>query len=199
MLFSAAIENINNIFYCSVIITLTTAAALLLALHGVDSGSILTPDHTSTTMTSTTSTITNNNVSTLTAGISGYALSNFGVYQQTSVGLSELSIYTLVTDAISAEPYRKTLIARLYFHHILSLFGSISVSFNDLMTIVASYFDINAASAKREIETAAQSNSRSLFDVSNLTGVAFSDAFGNYYGSVLRFSPYRCHLFYISF
>ena len=150
-------------------------------------------------MTSTTSTITNNNVSTLTAGISGYALSNFGVYQQTSVGLSELSIYTLVTDAISAEPYRKTLIARLYFHHILSLFGSISVSFNDLMTIVASYFDINAASAKRETETAAQSNSRSLFDVSNLTGVAFSDAFGNYYGSVLRFSPYRCHLFYISF
>ena len=46
------------------------------------------------------------------------------------------------------------------------------------MTIVASYFDINTGSAEREAESAAQSISRSFFQVSNLIGVTFYDTPG---------------------
>ena len=93
---------------------------------------------------------------------SGSSLENFGVYRQTPVELSELSIRTLVPVPISAEPYHKTLIVKLFFHQILSLADSPSVSVNDLMTTVAAYFDINTGSAEREAEAAAQSISRSF-------------------------------------
>ena len=109
---------------------------------------------------------------------SGSSLANFGVYRQTPVGLSELSIRTLVPVPISAEPYRKALIAKLFFHQILSLADSPSVSVNDLMATVAAYFDVNTGSAEREAEAAAQSISRSFFHVSNLIGVTFSNSSG---------------------
>ena len=92
---------------------------------------------------------------------SGSALENFGVYMQTPVGLSEPLIWTLVPDPISAEPYRKALIAKLFLHQILSLTNSPSVSVNDLMATVAAYFDINSGSAEREAEAAAKSIFRS--------------------------------------
>ena len=122
----------------------------------------LSHDHTTTTMTSTNTIHPNNNITNLGGGSGGSGSANFGVYQQTSVGLSELSIRTLVPDAISAEPYRKALIAKLFFHQILSLTDSPSVTFNDLLATVAAYFDINTGSAEREAEAAAQSLSRSF-------------------------------------
>ena len=39
---------------------------------------------------------------------------NFGVYQQTAIDSSDISIRTLVPDTISAEPYRKALIANFF-------------------------------------------------------------------------------------
>ena len=93
--------------------------------------------------------------------------------------MSEFSIRILVPDNISAEPYRKALIAKLFFHQILSLTDSPSVSFNDLLDTVAAYFEINTGSAEREAEAAAQAISRSFFRVSNLIGVTFSDLSGN--------------------
>ena len=93
---------------------------------------------------------------------SSSALANFGVYMQTPVGLSELSIRTLVSGPISAEPYRKALIVKLFFHQILSLTDSPSVFVNDLMAIVAVYLDINTGSAEREAEAATNSISRSF-------------------------------------
>jgi len=133
----------------------------------------LSHDHTNTTMTSTNNTLHNNNITNLGGGSGGSSFANFGVYQQTPVGHSELSIRTLVPDAISAEPYRKALIAKLFFYQILSLTDSPSVSFNDLFDTVAAYFDINTGSAEREAEAAAQSISRSFFRVSNLVRVAY--------------------------
>ena len=91
--------------------------------------------------------------------------------------MSELSIRTLVSDPISTKLYRKALIAKLFFHQILSLTDSPSVSFNDLMATVAAYFDINAGSAEREAEAATQTISRSFFRVSNLIGVTFYNYF----------------------
>ena len=131
-------------------------------------------------MTSTNNTIHNNNITNLGGGSGGSSFANFGVYQQTPVGLSELSIRTLVPDAISAEPYRKALIAKLFFHQIFSLKYSPSVSFDDLLATVAVYVDINTGSTEREVEAAAQYISRSFFRVSNLIGVTFSDSSGKF-------------------
>ena len=52
----------------------------------------------------------------------------FGVYQLTTVGSSEATIRTLVPVSISALPYRKALIAKLFFRQILGHAGSPSIS-----------------------------------------------------------------------
>ena len=57
----------------------------------------------------------------------------------------------------------------------MALSDSTSVYFNDIINIVASYFNINTSSAEREAETASQSISRSFFQGLNLIGVTFSD------------------------
>ena len=138
--------------------------------------SFFTTTHT-TIMTKTNNTLQQNNISTI--GDSGSSIaSTFGVYQQISVGLSDLSIRTLVPDPISADPYRKALIVKLFFRQILSLADSPSVELNDLLFTVASYFCFSTGSAERDANIAAQSISRAIFRVSNLTGVGFSDATG---------------------
>ena len=129
-------------------------------------------------MTSTKTIINNNNISTLGASSSGSTFANFGVYQQTPIGLSEHSIRTLVPDNINAEPYRKVLITKLFSHHILSLIDSPTVSLNDLMATVAACFDINTGSAEYEVEIAAPSISCSFLQVSNLIGVTISNSSG---------------------
>ena len=113
-------------------------------------------------MSTTHNTLQQNNVNTI-GGSGGSAASTFGIYQQTAVGLSDLSIRTLVPDPISAVPYRKALIAKLFFQKILSLADFPSVELNDLISTVASYFSFSTGSAERDADTAAQSNSRPFF------------------------------------
>ena len=129
-------------------------------------------------MTSTKTIINNNNISTLGASSSGSTFTTFGVYQQTPIELSELSIQTLVPDNINAEPYRKALIAKLFSHQILSLIDSPTVLLNDLMATVAACFDINTGSAEWEVKIAAPSISCSFLQVSNLIGVTEFDSSG---------------------
>ena len=115
-------------------------------------------------MINTDTTIKNNNISILGASNIGSAFANFDVYQQIPVGLSKLSIRTLVLDNISAVLYRKVLIAKLFFHLILSRTDYHFVSFNNFIATVAAYFDSNTGSAEWEAETAAQAISRSFFE-----------------------------------
>ena len=126
-------------------------------------------------MSSTTNTINNYNISNLGGGGCGSAFANFGVYQQTPVELGELPLSTHVPDNISAEPYRKALIAKLFFHKILSLTDSPSAFFNDLLATIAAYFDIITGSAEKEAEASAQSISL--------------------YFLFPRFNSHRCYLF----
>ena len=90
--------------------------------------------------------------------------SNFGVYQQISIGSSDISTHTLVPDAISAESDRKALIVKLFFRKIINLSDTPSVFFSDLMSIVASYFGFNTGSAERETET-------TIIDIRNAFGI----------------------------
>ena len=118
---------------------------------------------THTTIMSTThNTLKQNNISII-GGSDGSAASAFGIYQQTAVGLSDLSIRTLVPDPISAVPYRKALIAKLFFRQILSLADCPFVELNDLLSTVLLNFSFSTGSTERDADTAAQSISRTFF------------------------------------
>ena len=72
--------------------------------------------HTPTTLT-VSSTITSdgfNNYLSPIASTGGPRTSHFGIYQQTSIGTDDVTIRPLVPAAISAEPYCKAPIAKLF-------------------------------------------------------------------------------------
>ena len=99
------------------------------------------------------------------------ASSIIGVYQQTIIGFSDISIRILVPDPISADPYRKALIFNPLFRQIITLSDIPSVSFSDLMLTVTSYFSLNTESAERETKATSISIHNIFFFVSNLQGV----------------------------
>ena len=133
--------------------------------------------HTQTTLTlsSTNTDDRSNNYLSLTASTSGPRSSHFGIYPQTSVGSKEVTIRTLVPAVIFAEPYRKALIAKMFFRQILFLTDAPSVSFSDLMTTVALYY---TGSSEREAEAAVTSIRSVFFRVTKLQEVGFVDTSG---------------------
>ena len=89
---------------------------------------------TSTTDAMNTTTI--NTLSEYTANPGAVnPVSLFGSYQDTAVGC-ELMIRTIVPPDISAESYRKAMVAILFFRRILSLASSPSITFSDLTATV---------------------------------------------------------------
>ena len=87
----------------------------------------------------------------------------FGVCQLTTVGTSDATIRTLVLIPISASPYRKVLIAKIFFRQIFGYADSPSISINDLVSTVSLYFDMSTATAEWEAEAAAIAICDSLF------------------------------------
>ena len=108
---------------------------------------------------------------TLSADIANTSVVNsvsfFGKFQDTAVG-SELTSRTIVPPNISAEPYRKAIIAILFFRRILSLSCYPSVTISDLTATVAAYFAMPTGSAKREAERIVESVRHAFFVVGNL-------------------------------
>ena len=113
-----------------------------------------------------------------TATVSSSESNGFGVYQLTPVGASDATIRTLVPVSISALPYRKALIAKLFFRQILGYTDSPSISVSDLISTVASYFDMSTAMAEREVESVSVFIRSSIFNVVNMSGVGFLDSTG---------------------
>ena len=89
-----------------------------------------------------------------TATVSSSDSNIFGVIQLTPVGANDANIRTLVPVNISILLYRKALIAKLFFRQILGYADSPSISVSDLISTVASYFDMSTAMAEREAESA---------------------------------------------
>ena len=106
------------------------------------------------TMTSNDNTTNNNTISTPVACNGGPTATILGVYQQMLFGLSEILIETLVSNAISVEPYRKALITKIISCQILLLSDNPSVFFSDLMTTTSPDFGINTGSTERYVESA---------------------------------------------
>lgn len=106
---------------------------------------------------------TNTNVSKYSANPSTTVMSNFGVYQLTPVGFSDLSVSTLVPTTVNAEPCQKELIIKPFVCQIKSLSKSPSVLLSDIIWNFALYFGLNTGSADRETETAAISIHNDFF------------------------------------
>ena len=106
-------------------------------------------------LTSTTDAMNTTTTNTLAAYTANPGAVNpvslFGSYQDTAVGC-ELTIRTIVPPDISAEPYRKAMVAILFFRRILSLTSSPSITFSDLTATVAVYFAMPTGSAERKAE-----------------------------------------------
>ena len=94
---------------------------------------------TNTTMNSSAPNTLTNNALSLSNGNNGPTSFYFCVYQQILVGSGDVSVRTLVPAAISAAPYRKALIAKIFFRQILALTDTSSVSFSDLMSTVTAF------------------------------------------------------------
>ena len=108
------------------------------------------------------------NIHSNSAVDSGPASSHFRVYQQTTVGSTDISIQIFIPATISAPPYYKTLIAKTFFHQILALTDTHSAFFSDLMTTVASYISLNTGTTEREAEAAVATIRSVFFRVSHL-------------------------------
>ena len=113
---------------------------------------LIQPTTTTTIMTSTASNILSKNDFSLSNGTNGPTSSHFGVYQQTMVRSSDVSIQKLVPAAISTAPYCKALIAKFFFHQIIDFPNTPSVSLSNLMTTVASYLSLNTDVTERKVE-----------------------------------------------
>ena len=96
-----------------------------------------------------------------------------------TIGASDATIRTLVLVPISTPPpYCKALVAKLFFHQILGHEESPSISISDLVTTVATYFDMCTAVVERKAEKTADSIRDAIFRVTNMIGIGFLNSRG---------------------
>ena len=114
----------------------------------------------STTTRTAMNTTLNNNKSILARSNDQHG---FGVYQRTAIDASKETIRTLLPVPTCAPPYRNALIAKLFFRQFLGHAGSPSISCSNLVTTVATYFDMSTAMVEKEAETAANFIRDSVF------------------------------------
>ena len=120
-------------------------------------------------------TTTNNTLSVYISNTSVVnSVSFFGKYQATAVGCE----LTTVPPSISAEPYRKSLIAILFLCRIIALSSSLSVTISDLTATVVVYFAMPTGSAEREAERIVKLIRHAFFVVGNVQGIGFPDSSG---------------------
>ena len=141
-------------------------------------------------------TITNNNLSTYIANTSVVnSVSFLGKYQNTAVGY-ELTIRTIVPTGISADPYRKAMVAFLFFRRIFSLSSSPSITISDLTATVAANLPMPIGLAEREAERTVSSVPHAFFDVGNLKGIGFLDSSGK---SIMVSDNHAANITFFSF
>ena len=123
-----------------------------------------------TTARTTINTTSFSNQTTSARSNDSYGFRN---YQLTTVGASEAIIHTLVSVPISAPPYRNALIAKIFFRQILGHTASPSIPISDLVSTVATYFNMSTEMAEIDAKIAADSIRDSIFRVDNMTGVGY--------------------------
>ena len=119
---------------------------------------------------------TNNTMNT--SGTSGIGGGSFGVYKLISVGTSDRTIRVPSVLPMSERPYRKAMVANLFFRKIEALASDPSFTSADLISTIATYFDFNTSPAENEATAAADKIRAAVFHVDNLTGLGFRNQFG---------------------
>ena len=102
----------------------------------------------------------------------------FGGYKLVTVGTSEQTIWVPVSLPMSERPYRKVMVANLFFRKIKALAVDSDFTSADLVSTIATYFNFNTSSAENEAAAAAKTIRATVFNVSNLTGLGFQNQLG---------------------
>ena len=97
----------------------------------------------------------------------------FTVSQQTTVGVREATIRTLVPATINTTPYRNDLITKYFVRQIITNADISYVSIRDLISIFEDYFDMGIVINKREIEVADFPIRHSILNIDNIAGIGF--------------------------
>ena len=121
---------------------------------------------------------------------------NFGVYQHTTVGANDVTIRNLVPVSINATTYYKVLISNIPFRQILINVKTPSGSICDLISTVATYFDMYTYMDERETEITVSFIRDSIFCVNNMIGVDLLTSKGSL---LLLIALLIVHFYYFTF
>ena len=113
-----------------------------------------------------------------TIGTSGNPLNTFGSFQLMEVGSSARTIRVPTALPMSEKPYRKAMVADIFFRKIKALALESDFSSADLVVTFATYFDFNTGSAEIESVAAANKIHDAVFCVENLIGLGFRNQYG---------------------
>ena len=108
-----------------------------------------------------------------TTGTSGTNTVSFGSFQLLKIGSSDGTIRVPSAIPMLEKPYRKSMVADLFFRKVKALAVDSAFSSADLVTTIATYFDFNSISAEIEAATAAERIRAAVFQVEYLTGLGF--------------------------
>ena len=108
-----------------------------------------------------------------TTGTSGTNTVSFGSFQLLKIGSSDGTIRVPSAIPMLEKPYRKSMVADLFFRKVKALAVDSAFSSADLVATIATYFDFNTSSAEIEAATAAERIRAAVFQVEYLTGLGF--------------------------
>ena len=145
----------------------------------------MAPSGSSNSTTTTFATMApqlNNNNMTQTTGTTGNA---FESYQLLAVGTSDRNIRVPVPLPMSQLPYRKAMVADLFFGTIKGLALDSAFSSADRIATTAGHFGFNTSSAEDEATVVSTKVRAAIFNVEHLTGLGFR----NRKGDTVLFDP----------
>ena len=108
-----------------------------------------------------------------TTGTSGTNTVSFGSFQLLKIGSSDGTIRVPSAIPMLEKPYRKSMVADLFFRKVKALAVDSAFSSADLVATIATCFDFNTSSAEIEAATAAERIRAAVFQVEYLTGLGF--------------------------
>ena len=139
----------------------------------------MAPTGSSNLITSTTTTISIIRSQTKIGHVTGTSGNTFGTYQILTVGTSDRMIQVLVPLPMDQPPYRKAMVANLFFRAVKGLTRYSSLSSTNLVATIVAYLDFNTSLTELEVTAAAGIVHTTLFRIDNLIGLGFRNRLGS--------------------
>ena len=158
----------------------------------------MAPIGSSNLVTSTTTTISIIRSQTKIGHTTGTSDNTLGTYQILTVGTSDRMIQVLVPLPMDQPPYRKAMVANLFFRAVKGLTRYSSLSSTNLVATIVAYLDFNTCLVELEMAAAAGIIHTTIFRIENLIGLGFR----NRHGSAVTFDANDerpATLYYVAF